>query len=72
MTITAYNSAYPDNFYYDICLDVLARKTNMSARVTKHFTSKYANTSPRKDNKLYSADTAVQLAIEDSSAYHLE
>jgi len=44
----------------------------MSARITKHFTSKYTHTSPRKDNELYSSDMVVHLAIKDSSAYHLE
>lgn len=48
MTIIAYNSAYPDSFYYDICLDILATKTHMSSRVTKHFTSKYTILLPER------------------------
>lgn len=42
------------------------RKINPSARITKHSTSKYANT------PLYSSDTTVQLAIRDMPAYHSE
>lgn len=32
----------------DICIDVLATKTEISARITEHFTSKYTNTSSER------------------------